>query len=50
LFKEGRTLVARCEALLKNAEETLRAADGTASAAAAERGDDGERPDEAAPF
>jgi exodeoxyribonuclease VII small subunit len=27
LFKEGRALVARCEALLKNAEETLRAAD-----------------------
>jgi exodeoxyribonuclease VII small subunit len=32
LFKEGRTLVARCEALLKNAEETLRTADGTAAA------------------
>jgi exodeoxyribonuclease VII small subunit len=50
LFKEGRTLVARCEALLKGAEETLRAADGTASAVSTERGDDGERPDEAAPF
>jgi exodeoxyribonuclease VII small subunit len=31
LFQEGRTLVARCEVLLKNAEETLRAADGTAA-------------------
>src|ERR1700761_5042929 len=28
LFKEGRTLVARCEVLLKTAEETLRAAAG----------------------
>ena len=28
LFKEGRTLVAHCEVLLKNAEETLRTADG----------------------
>ena len=27
LFKEGRTLVARCEALLKTAETTFRAAD-----------------------
>jgi exodeoxyribonuclease VII small subunit len=32
LFKEGRTLVARCEVLLKNAEETLRAADGNVAA------------------
>ena len=47
LFKEGRTLVARCEALLKNAEETLRAADGNAAApSVAERVDDGERVDE----
>jgi exodeoxyribonuclease VII small subunit len=30
LFREGKTLVARCEALLKNAEETLRAADAPA--------------------
>jgi exodeoxyribonuclease VII small subunit len=34
LFQEGRTLVARCEVLLKNAEETLRAADGNAAAPA----------------
>jgi exodeoxyribonuclease VII small subunit len=34
LFREGRTLVARCEALLKAAEETLRAADGNAAAPA----------------
>jgi len=34
LFKEGRTLVARCEELLKNAEDTLRAADGTTAAPA----------------
>jgi exodeoxyribonuclease VII small subunit len=46
LFKEGRTLVARCEALLKNAEETLRTADGSAATPAAE--DD--RPDDEAPF
>ena len=32
LFQEGRTLVARCEVLLKNAEDTLRAADGDAGA------------------
>lgn len=32
LFKEGRTLVARCEVLLKTAEETLRAANGAANA------------------
>jgi exodeoxyribonuclease VII small subunit len=48
LFKEGKTLVARCEALLKSAEETLRAVDGTAAPAVAESGDDerlaGERP------
>lgn len=50
LFREGRSLVARCEALLNKAEETLRAADGTAAApAAAERADD-ERPDDEAPF
>ena len=30
LFKEGRTLVKRCEDLLKHAEETLKAADGIA--------------------
>ena len=48
LFREGRTLVAHCEALLKNAEETLRAADGTAAApSTAERG--GESEDDA-PF
>jgi len=47
LFKEGRALVARCEALLKNAEETLRAADGPAAApSVAERIDDDERIDE----
>ena len=47
LFKEGRALVARCEALLKNAEETLRAADGNAAApSVAERIDDDERVDE----
>lgn len=40
LFKEGRALVSRCEVLLKNAEETLRAADGAATGAAAARGDD----------
>jgi exodeoxyribonuclease VII small subunit len=50
LFKEGRTLVARCEALLKNAEETLRTADGTAAAPSTiERADD-ERPDDEPPF
>ena len=32
LFKEGRTLVARCEDLLKAAEQTLRAADTTTAA------------------
>jgi exodeoxyribonuclease VII small subunit len=31
LFQEGRTLVTHCEALLKNAETTLRAADGNAA-------------------
>jgi exodeoxyribonuclease VII small subunit len=51
LFKEGRTLVARCEGLLKNAEETLRTADGTAAApSTAERVDDDERPDDEPPF
>jgi len=46
LFREGRTLVARCEVLLKSAEETLRAADGSAAAASAPaRGEDDE-PDE----
>ncbi len=44
LFKEGRTLVARCEVLLKNAEETLRAANGAAN------GGDGERPAEDNPI
>lgn len=47
LFQEGRTLVARCEALLKNAEETLRAADGnTAAPSVAVRAGDDERLDE----
>ena len=51
LFKEGRTLVARCEALLKNAEETLRAADGpVAVPGASERADDDERPGDETPF
>ena len=51
LFKEGRTLVARCEALLKNAEETLRTADGTAAAPrTTERADDDECPDDEPPF
>jgi exodeoxyribonuclease VII small subunit len=51
LFKEGRTLVARCEALLKNAEETLRTADGTAAApSTTERADDDECPDDEPPF
>jgi len=51
LFKEGRTLVARCEALLKSAEETLRAADGTAAApGTSERADNDERSDGEAPF
>ena len=47
LFKEGRTLVARCEVLLKNAEETLRAADGP-PAAPNPTGD--ERIDDESPF
>jgi exodeoxyribonuclease VII small subunit len=47
LFKEGRALVAHCEGLLKNAEETLRVADGTAPAPGpSERFDDDERPDD----
>jgi exodeoxyribonuclease VII small subunit len=47
LFQEGRTLVARCEALLKNAEETLRVAGGNAAApSVAARADDDERVDE----
>jgi exodeoxyribonuclease VII small subunit len=51
LFKEGRTLVARCEALLKNAEETLRAADGPVAApTVSERVDDDERPGDETPF
>ncbi len=51
LFKEGRELVARCEALLKNAEETLRSADGPAAAASvSDRAGDDERPDDEAPF
>ncbi len=45
LFQEGRTLVARCEVLLKNAEETLRAADGNvAMPPAAEHLGDDEQP------
>ena len=51
LFKEGRTLVARCEGLLKNAEETLRVADGTAAApSVAERNGENERPEGENPF
>jgi exodeoxyribonuclease VII small subunit len=51
LFKEGRTLVARCEVLLKNAEETLRAANGAAATAnSPERVDDNERPGDENPF
>ena len=51
LFKEGRTLVARCEVLLKNAEETLRAANGAGAAAnSPERVDDNERPGDENPF
>ena len=42
LFKEGRDLVTRCEALLKTAEETLRVADGTAATPGV--------PDDEAPF
>ncbi len=34
LFREGRTLVVHCEALLKSAEETLRSADGPTAAPA----------------
>ena len=45
LFREGRTLDARCEALLKAAEETLRAADGSTAAPAA-----GEPTPDDAPF
>ena len=44
LFQEGRTLVARCEALLKNAEETLRAADGNVAAPTTTERDDDEAP------
>jgi len=47
LFKEGRTLVAHCEVLLKNAEETLRTADGPAAAPAAA---EAEHPDDQTPF
>ena len=47
LFKEGRALVKRCEDLLKNAEETLKAADGIAPP---ERPDDDRVPDDDAPF
>jgi exodeoxyribonuclease VII small subunit len=50
LFKEGRTLVARCEALLKNAEETLRTADGAAAAPSTTERIDDERPDDEPPF
>ena len=46
LFREGRSLVARCEVLLKTAEETLRTADGTAAAPQV----NDERPDDEAPF
>jgi exodeoxyribonuclease VII small subunit len=34
LFREGRELVTHCETLLKNAETTLRSADGDAAAPA----------------
>jgi exodeoxyribonuclease VII small subunit len=34
LFREGRELVTHCETLLKNAETTLRSADGAAAAPA----------------
>jgi exodeoxyribonuclease VII small subunit len=45
LYQEGRALVAHCETLLKNAETTLRAADGSAALpAAAERATDDEQP------
>jgi exodeoxyribonuclease VII small subunit len=46
LFKEGRGLVARCEVLLKSAEETLKTADGAAPARAPERADNGSLDDE----
>jgi exodeoxyribonuclease VII small subunit len=45
LFREGRVLVQTCESLLKNAETTLRAADGaTASPATIERTPNDEQP------
>lgn len=45
LFKEGRSLVARCEVLLKSAEETLRVADGNVAAPSiAERVEDDDAP------
>jgi exodeoxyribonuclease VII small subunit len=50
LFKEGRTLVARCEVLLKNAEETLRAADGPAATPSVPERSADDRPDDDAPF
>jgi exodeoxyribonuclease VII small subunit len=50
LFKEGRTLVARCEVLLKNAEETLRAANGAGAAAANDSVDESQRPGDESPF
>jgi exodeoxyribonuclease VII small subunit len=43
LFREGKTLVQHCELLLKNAETTLRAADGaTAAPAISQRASDGQ--------
>jgi exodeoxyribonuclease VII small subunit len=36
LFKQGRTLVAHCEALLKTAEETLKGSDGDVAAGRSE--------------
>jgi len=50
LFQEGRTLVARCEVLLKNAEETLRAADGNVAAPSIAGVLAGEEPLEEQPF
>jgi exodeoxyribonuclease VII small subunit len=45
LFREGRTLVTHCEALLKNAETTLRSADGDAAVpATVDRPIDDEQP------
>jgi exodeoxyribonuclease VII small subunit len=44
LFKEGRGLVTLCEDLLKNAETTLRAADGSTAAPATFRPVEDEQP------